>query len=355
MSNFRTTSVAQVRRFAHWQDPGEAVTRAFGFTDGVLPDDQQVVVDDELRVHLPGKRVPLASDRRSDWALFCQEHFGLQSRFWPRFDRHPLNTDFVWNPVGADPRVLSEAEVTQYNEQGYVVIEDALDQSFLEQLTGELDAHDADRLKTLERKGNTEALKKISFSAQPSRQMRTVRQLSVLPVFQHLGHDLIGPDVRLYWDQSVYKPARCTDPFPWHQDTGYTYVDYQQCFTVWIALTDANVDTGCLWVLPGGHRVGTLRHAKSEYGNVVFGEDPGNMIPVPVRAGSMAVFAATLPHMTGANKRGWTRKAVMLEYAPDGMNRIAVDPWGNRTKTPAAYLDSHYQLLRDGVPTSLSI
>lgn len=356
MSATHTTRMADVRAFGFWQEPDPGRAREFGFEDGVIPGDQEVVIDDQLRVYIPGAtRAPLRDDQRADWALFCQENFGVQSPLWPRFERHPLNTGFAWNPVGKDARILSDAEVRQYNEDGYVVIEDFLDQSFLTELTRELDQHDANRLKTLRDKGKTEALSRISFSAQPSRWMLTPRQLAVLPIFQHLGHDLIGPDVRLYWDQSVYKPAGCSDPFPWHQDTGYTYVDYQQCFTVWIALTDANPETGCLWALPGGHRVGTLRHRKSKYGNVIFDEDPRGMIPIPVRAGSMAVFAATLPHMTGANKRSWTRKAIMLEYAPDGMNRIAVDPWGNQVKTPAAYLDSHYLLLQDDMPTSLSI
>lgn len=356
MTAMTRTTLGDVRRFAFWEDPGGTAARGYGFEDGILPDDVQVVVDERLRVHLPGSRTPLAADRRSDWALFCQENYGLRSDLWPHFERHPLNENFTWDPIGeTGRRILTEAEAHQYNEQGYVMLEDVFDKGFLQRLTDELDEHDARRLATLRRTGNAEAEKRMSFGAQPSRRLRMVQQLCVLPLFQHLGHDIIGPDVRLYWDQSVYKPARCSDPFPWHQDTGYTFVDYEQLFTVWIALTDVDVESGCLRVLPGGHRVGTLRHHRSEFGNYVFGEDPKGMTPVPMKAGSMAVFTATLPHMTGGNDRGWTRKAIMMEYAPDGMQRIALDPWGRQVKTPANYMDSHYLILKDGVPVEPSL
>ena len=36
--------------------------------------------------------------------------------------------------------------------------------------------------------------------------------------------DLLGPDVRLYWDQAVYKYPSFPKEFPWHQDNGYTFL-----------------------------------------------------------------------------------------------------------------------------------
>ena len=70
--------------------------------------------------------------------------------------------------------------------------------------------------------------------------------------------DLIGPDVRLYWDQAVYKKPGTESPFPWHQDNGYAFVEPQQYLTCWVALTDATEDNGCPWVVPGLHRRGAL-------------------------------------------------------------------------------------------------
>ena len=115
--------------------------------------------------------------------------------------------------------------------------------------------------------------------------------------------DLIGPDVRLYWDQAVYKKPGTESPFPWHQDNGYAFVEPQQYLTCWVALTDATEDNGCPWVVPGLHRRGTLAHEYSDIGFVCLRE-PADAVPVPVRAGSIVVFSSLTPHSTGPNRTG---------------------------------------------------
>ena len=85
-----------------------------------------------------------------------------------------------------------------------------------------------------------------------------------IPLLAGLGRDLVGPDVRLYWEQAVYKQPHSSEPVLWHQDNGYTFVEPQAYLTCWIALTDATPDNGCVVVMPGAHRGGTLaarRHA----------------------------------------------------------------------------------------------
>lgn len=38
-----------------------------------------------------------------------------------------------------------------------------------------------------------------------------------------------------------------------HRDSSYLFTDTQKVVGVWIALEDANVKNGCLWVIPGSH------------------------------------------------------------------------------------------------------
>ena len=99
-----------------------------------------------------------------------------------------------------------------------------------------------------------------------------------------LASDLIGPDVRLYWDQAVYKKPGNPEIFPWHQDNGYTYVEPQQYLTCWVALTDADEENGCPFVVPGVHRHGTLAHGLTDLGYECIETDPEETCVAPVRA-----------------------------------------------------------------------
>src|SRR5215210_2615116 len=67
-------------------------------------------------------------------------------------------------------------------------------------------------------------------------------------------------DARLYWEQAVAKPPQARTELPWHQDNGYTPLIPEEFVTCWLALDDADVENGCIWVIPGSHRNGTLAY-----------------------------------------------------------------------------------------------
>ena len=100
----------------------------------------------------------------------------------------------------------------------------------------------------------------ITFSLFPVLADDAARRFALHPVFTDLCHDLVGPNVRLYHDQAVYKKPEKPRRFPWHQDNGYNFVEPQQYLTCWVALTDATVDNGCPHIVPRLHRLGTLQH-----------------------------------------------------------------------------------------------
>ena len=146
------------------------------------------------------------------------------------------------------------------------------------------------------------------------------------PVIIDLCADLIGPDVNLYWDQGVYKQPEKPRRFPWHQDNGYTFIEPQQYLTVWLALTDATVDNGCPWVVPGLHRHGTLLHRYVDPLGWECLSEPEDAVAAPVRAGGAVVFSSLTPHLTGPNTTDEARKAYILQYAPMGAEIFRGDP-----------------------------
>ena len=176
-----------------------------------------------------------------------------------------------------------------------------------------------------------------------------MREFSRHPLIRQLVGELIGPEVRLYWDQLVYKKPGTADDFPWHQDNGYTFVQPQQYLTCWVALTDATVDNGCPWIVPGVHRQGTLEHHWTHLGFQCLTDPPGARV-LEVKAGSIAVFSSLTPHRTGPNTTDSTRKAYILQYAPEGavMYPREGDP------LPAANPDWQYPVIGSAVAAAES-
>jgi len=161
--------------------------------------------------------------------------------------------------------------------------------------------------------------------------------------------DLMGPDVRLYWEQAVCKQPDGAAPVLWHQDNGYTYVEPQDYLTCWIALTDATPENGCIEAMAGVHREGTLRHRETAIGFECWG-DHDTAVSVPVRAGDVVVFSSLTPHATRVNTTDVVRAAYIVQYCHSGAVARTAAPDGS--PGPAVAQDEpirQFEVLRGGV------
>ena len=244
---------------------------------------------------------------------------------------HPWNREFTWRrPRLGGYQVLDDAQADAFHDLGYVLVEDVIDASTLDEVTVVLDELAAATERFLrglpdQRLSIAEA-GAIVFRPHAVLAADAARRFAAHPVFAGLAHDLVGDDVRLYWDQLVYKSPDKPRRFPWHQDNGYTFVEPQQYLTCWVPLTDATVDNGCPWVVPGLHRSGTLTHEYIEPLGHQCLDQPEGAVPVEARAGSVVVFSSLTPHLTGPNPTAAVRKTYILQYAPDGAERLDGDP-----------------------------
>jgi hypothetical protein len=165
---------------------------------------------------------------------------------------HPLNTDFGWRSAPTTPSTLAPGQVADCDRDGFCLI------------TVHLVARD-----------------------------ETCRAFTRHPSLLGIAADLIGPDVRLYWDQAVYK------------NTGR------------YGLT-------CFDAVPDGER---------------------DAVPVEARVGSAVLFSSLTPHRTGPNLSASVRKAYIVQYAPSG---AAVQRDGVVVVADAP--DRQYEVLSGGVP-----
>jgi len=149
---------------------------------------------------------------------------------------------------------------------------------------------------------------------------------------------LLGPEVRLYWNQAVLKPAGRGAGFAWHQDTGYVPIEPQEYLTCWLALEDATLENGCVRVLPGSHHWGLQPHRRDEaLGDQVGYTGPEEGLPVPVAAGQVIAFSSLLLHSSGPNVSGRDRGAYVVQYCPTHAVRPDTgERWGDDLPVAAA-------------------
>ena len=271
--------------------------------------------------------------------------------------RHPWNRAFDWSLPSTAPGAISVAERAAFDRDGFLVLRELLDPSTVTALRAELDELESEmeQLLATQRDGRIYIAEAgaITFTVHAVLRSGAARALAKHPALVGLCHDLVGPDVNLYWDQAVYKKPDKPRRFPWHQDTGYTFVEPQQYLTCWIALTDTSTANGCPWVLPQAHRAGTLlHHWVDPIGWECLAEDPPDAVPTELPAGGAVVFSSLTPHLTGPNVTNSVRKAYIVQYAPAGIRRIEGD-WLHGTppsgSEPCDDPDRQFAVLRGGV------
>lgn len=276
------------------------------------------------------------------------------------FDRHPWNTGFEWTDHRGPFRQLSAEQAAQFDERGFVVVPDLVDGATLAAVRQDLDAFEVEADAFLQtREGGRMSIAEtgaLTFAVHAVTRSAAVRAVSTHPAIVGLCADLVGPDVRLYWDQAVYKKTEKPRRFPWHQDNGYAYVEPQEYLTVWLALTDATEDNGCPWIAPGRHRLGTLAHHYIdplgwECLNEVTAADA---VAAPVPAGGAAVFSSLTPHLTGPNTTDDVRKAYILQYCPSDAEILEGDPAAGPPtgRVPCTAAERQYEVLRGGEPVT---
>jgi ectoine hydroxylase-related dioxygenase (phytanoyl-CoA dioxygenase family) len=265
--------------------------------------------------------------------------------------RHEQNEHFSWQPHTGPFGFVTADQARMYDDLGYFVLEDAFDPAVVEEMVTEIDPFEAqveEALRSFD-KGTAFIARadEITFTTHLVTRSARLRAIVAADPLLGLCRDLIGPDVRLYWDQAVYKKPDTDASFPWHQDNGYAFVEPQQYLTCWIALTDATRDNGCPWVVPGLHRLGTLAHHLTDTGYVCL-DNPPDAVPVPVQAGSVVVFSSLTPHCTGPNRTDEVRKAYIVQYAPDGAEVQVRDADGEVQRYPADDARRQFPVLREG-------
>jgi ectoine hydroxylase-related dioxygenase (phytanoyl-CoA dioxygenase family) len=109
---------------------------------------------------------------------------------------------------------------------------------------------------------------------------------------------------------------------PWHQDAYYfPFTPSRPVVGIWLAVTEATLDNGCLHVVPGSHHEPVHPHVidrrdGANYGYVeIVDHDMAASEPVLMKPGDLLVFDSHLMHRSTDNTSTGIRAAMVFHYA----------------------------------------
>jgi hypothetical protein len=257
------------------------------------------------------------------------------------------------SPEGYFRLPMTEAATRFYKEQGFLVIEDALTKEEITNLqveTGALCLGErgaiAGAMPGMPGETADQAMQRylcIHFPHKISEIMAgQIAHEAIVEVFTHV----ISPNVKCMQSMLFIKAAGKPGQ-PWHQDEIYIPTRDRSLAGAWIALDDATVENGCLWVIPGSQGPGILymleEHddrrfdCSAEARGFPYSNDQA--VPVEVKAGSIVFFNGYLLHRSLPNyANAGYRRSLVNHY----MSAESFLPWfGN--KVP----DDHYVAIAD--------
>ena len=157
------------------------------------------------------------------------------------------------------------------------------------------------------------------------------------PELAALAREVGFVDPKLLQSMYIFKPPRIGGEVVWHTDHPFLWTDPQTVTGFWVALEDATVDNGCLWCLPGQHRLPPKeRFRRNADGTATYMEhlDPTPFptdegIPLEATKGTLVVLHGLLPHWSAPNTSSTSRHAYTL-HVIDGTAEYAADNWLQR-------------------------
>lgn len=220
---------------------------------------------------------------------------------------------------------LTEDQIRQYHEEGYLVVPSLIPPEHLALLRdaaqativrddARMDAAGVDRLEL-----NLRGVR--YFSINPSYMHPEIYRFSCSDLMADIARQLLGETVHAFFEQFVLKGPEASDAsrFSWHQDSAYVASEHPRYLTCWCALDDVGEHNGTARILPFSRGPSDLvPHTQDPESNDLIGydgDDPGE--PVTCPAGSVAFFTSHTLHCSGNNPSGCFRRVYLIQYSSE--------------------------------------
>lgn len=128
--------------------------------------------------------------------------------------------------------------------------------------------------------------------------------------------------IRIWHDQALFKRP-WANPTAWHLDTPFWSFSDRKALSIWIALDDATLENGCLYFIPGSHKLTSFKNSgigKNMDGIFQVYPELAKTQPfvAKMKAGTCSFHNGLTIHGAGANMTPGFRRAMTCAYMPDG-------------------------------------
>lgn len=225
------------------------------------------------------------------------------------------------NPLlSSSPFTLSSEQIRAYHDDGFIVIEDVFSPGEVEVLRA-AEASPAIQSALEEGGIKTKTVHLLELTVRHPAFFDLARDPRIVAAIQ----PLLGENIQLQHSKLATKPVtKGTGAFGWHQDLMYYPHTNTALLSVFVYLDDATPENGCMSMVRGSHKLGPLSHLDDR--NVFVGvcrethlweNNPGQVIPVSPRAGSISIHHCLTLHGSPANHSGRPRRGVVFSYRAD--------------------------------------
>jgi len=154
---------------------------------------------------------------------------------------------------------------------------------------------------------------------------------------RELVADLSINDPLLLQSMYIFKQPNIGGEVTCHQDATFLFTEPLRMAGLWFALEDATIENGCLWAIPGGHKLGLKsRFMRAEGGGTrfeVFDQTvwpEEKAVPLEVEKGTVIVLNGLLPHLSRENRSTKSRHAYTL-HVIDATSEYPASNWLQRS------------------------
>ena len=248
--------------------------------------------------------------------------------------------------------MITEAQITQYREDGYTVYPNFLSREDVARLLAEVEAIIEGN--TLANHDKTRMEMEPNQPPNGTRVRRLYEPCTYYPLFKAFSQSnkllacieqLLGPDLLFHYSKLNMKPPEIGSVVEWHQDLSYYPLTNRDSLAVLLYLDDADAENGCLQVLPCQHEQALLSHSQDGYfqGKVTETVDSSKAVLVEGISGTAIFMHCMTPHASTTNRSNRPRRKLILSYrAADAFPIFCGDMTNNA--------EAHVRLVRGRQP-----